>query len=190
MKPTYPSSETLFLHTCLQKQLETGSRSMNLTRRANEMLLNSSQQGRRNKFVQFFGTLLHQKLLEEVSVAEWSILDLQRMPRFHEPLQYDHHKERMREDRRHPSLLASSSSILEDDECPTEEPETWKTRVTFDETVVIVPVPLKSDYSEQLRTKLWSNSVKLCKNIGKRVCTHSDLNMFVPCCTPLNSIGT
>ncbi len=102
-------------------------------------------------------------------MAERSVRDLRHMPRFHEPLHYNHHEERMREERRQPSLLVSSSSISEDDERPTEELETPKRRVSFDEGVFVVPVPPRRDYSEQLRAKLWSNSVELCENIGKCV---------------------
>jgi len=143
--------------------LKWDPRPKNVSRTANEMPLNSSQRVRSNKFVRFFGTLLHQKPQEEASVAERSVRDLRHMPRFHEPLQYNHHEERMREELRQPSMLAK------DDECPTEELETRKRQVTFDESVVVVPVPLRRDYSEQLRNKLWSNSVELCENIGKCV---------------------
>ena len=144
-------------------------RPKNVPRTANEMPLNSSQRVRSIKFVRFFGTLLHRKPQEEVSVAKQSVQVLRHMPRFHEPLQYNHHEERIREERCQPSLLASSFSISKDDACPTEEPETRKRRVTFEEIVVVVPVPLRRDYSEQLRTKLWSNPVELCENVGKCV---------------------
>jgi hypothetical protein len=125
MKPIHPTLCKSFLcHVMPSKAvLKWDPRPKNVSRTANEILLNSSQRVRNNTFVRFFGTLLHQKPQEEASVAERSVRDLRHMPRFHEPLQYNHHEERMREERRQPSLLASPSSISEDDEAP---PKNWK----------------------------------------------------------------
>jgi hypothetical protein len=52
-----------------------------------------------------------------------------------------------------------------------------KRQVRFEESVVIVPVPLTSDYSDELLwNKLRTSTVEVCDNVGKRFCTHSNRN--------------
>jgi hypothetical protein len=174
-----------------------------VSRRANALLKSSILgRSRSSKFFHVIGTLLHQSPTSEVSVAERSVRDLRHMPRFHEPLQYNHDEERLREERRQSSRLSASSTIPEGGECPTEALETaeWfkhitaiekaprssqrssprsskKRQVSFEESVVVVPVPLRSDYSERLRNRLWTSAVEVCDNVGKRLCTHSNRNL-------------
>ena len=178
-------------------------RPKNVSRRAKALSMKSSilVHSHSSKFINGVGTLLHQKPTKEISVAERSVEDLRQIPRFYEPLKYNHDEEMMREERREPPQLSASSAISEGDECPTEALGTaqWfneitaiekaprssqrfsprtspKRQVTFEESVVVVPVPLRSDYSERLRNKLWTNAVEVCDNVGKRLCTHSNRN--------------
>ena len=135
----------------------------------------------RGKFSQIFGTLLNQRP-REVSVAERSVRDLRHVPRYHVPLQYDHQEERMQEERRQSSQLSASlSTISEGDEC-TEAlgKSSRKRRVTFEESVVVVPVPLRCDYSERMLTKLWSNAVERCDNVGEWMSNWNTQFRFTP----------
>ena len=134
--------------------------------RAKQDSSDSSQRVRRpSKFFQLFRS---PQKLEEVSVAELSVQDLRHVPRFHEPLQYNRHEVLVREERRK-SLSRTYSPTCVLDEC-TKAPgkSSRMMQVTFREDVVVVPVPLRSDYSERLRTKLWSNTEEMCENIGKQ----------------------
>ncbi len=184
-------------------------RPKNVSWRAKPLSLKSSilVRSRNSNFFHVVCTLLHQRPTKEVSVAERSVRDLRHMPRYHEPLQYNHDEERMREERRQ-SQPSASSTIAEGDECPTKalgtaewfqeitaiekaprsSPRSLPNRqVTFEESVTVVPVPLRSDHSGRLRNKLWTSAVEVCDNVGKRLCTHSNLNMFALRCTPSNS---
>ena len=142
----------------------------NVSRRAYGMSLNSSRRARSSKVIHFFRSLkIHQKT-QEVSVAERSVRDLRHVPRYHEPLQYNHQEESIREERRQSSSQpsASLSSMSKGDECTEASGKSsLKRRVTFEESVVVVPVPLRSDYPEWMLTKLWSNAVERCDNVGK-----------------------
>jgi len=125
----------------------------NVSRRASGVILNSSRGVRSYKCVNFFGTLLRQGSREGVSVAERSVQDLRHVPRYHEPLQYDQDEE--------------SSSISESRECA--EALSPTKRVSFDEDVVVVPIPMRSDHTEILRSKLWSNAVEMCDNVERNL---------------------
>ena len=185
----------------------------NVSRRAKALSLKSSilVRSRSSKLIHVVGTLLHQRPTMEISVAERSVRDLRHMPRFREPLQYNHDEESLREERRQSPQSSASSTIPEGDECPTEALGTaeWfnemtaivkaprssqrssprastKRQVTFEESVVVVPVPLRSDYSERLRNELWTRAVEVCDNVGKCLCTHSKRNTHFHS-TPSNS---
>ena len=128
----------------------------NVSRRASGVMLSSSRSVRSNKCVHFFGTFLWQGSREVVSVAEQSVRDLRHMPRYHEPLQYEHSED--------------SSSISDRDECAeTQGTSPPNRRVSFNEDVVVVPIPLRSDYTEIMRSKLWTNAVEMCDNVGKHL---------------------
>jgi hypothetical protein len=126
----------------------------NVSRRASGVILNSSRSVRSNKCVNFFGTLLRQGSREGVSVAERSVQDLRHVPRYHEPLQYVQDEE--------------FSSMPESSECAEAlGSSSPKKNVSFDEDVVVIPIPLRSDHTEILRSKLWSGAVEMCDNVGK-----------------------
>mmetsp|Transcript_32008 Transcript_32008/g.67751 ORF Transcript_32008/g.67751 Transcript_32008/m.67751 type:complete len:173 (-) Transcript_32008:183-701(-) len=83
-----------------------------------------------------------------IPVAERSVQDLRNMPRSNEPLQYsyDHNEE---EDQREPQQSGR------------------KKGVKFHETVTVVPVPLRKDYSGKIKTKLWIDKLEMCENVER-----------------------
>jgi hypothetical protein len=105
------------------------------------------------------------KLQEEVCVAELCVHDLRHMPRYHEPLQYNRKEVMKRERRQSLRRTLSPDSVLDEF---THGTVTAKKQVAFHEDVVVVPIPLRSDYSHSLRAKVWTNIVERCDNEGKR----------------------
>ena len=106
---------------------------------------------------------------EEVCVAELCVQDLRYIPRYHEPLQYNRQEVMKRERRQSLRRTYSPDSVLDEFTHGTlmALPQKKK-QVTFQEDVVVVPIPLRDDYSNSLRAKLWSNIVERCDNEGKR----------------------
>lgn len=132
----------------------------------------SSQQVRRN-FFQKLGIGSHKS---SVPVAERSVRDLRNIPRYHEPLQYDEDEERLREEQRQssPSRLSVSPTGAADDICQLPSPmksssSKLKKQVSFHESVAVVPVPMKDEYSNRIRTKLWSDAVEICENVERNL---------------------
>jgi hypothetical protein len=109
------------------------------------------------------------KLQEEVCVAELCVHDLRHMPRYHEPLQYNRQEVMKRVRRQSLRRTFSPDSVLDEftHGTVTALPQKKK-QVAFHEDVVVVPIPLRDDYSNSLRAKLWSNVVERCDNEGKR----------------------
>ena len=106
---------------------------------------------------------------EEVCVAELCVQDLRYIPRYREPLQYNRQEVMKRERRQSLRRTYSPDSVLDEFTHGTVMalPQKKK-KVTFQEDVIVVPIPLRSDYSTSLRAKLWSNIVERCDNEGKR----------------------
>lgn len=105
---------------------------------------------------------------EEVCVAELCVQDLRYIPRYREPLQYNRQEVMKRERRQSLRRTYSPDSVLDDENETVMALPQKKKQVTFQEDVVVVPIPLRGDYSHSLRAKLWSNIVERCDNEGKR----------------------
>mmetsp|Transcript_14539 Transcript_14539/g.35039 ORF Transcript_14539/g.35039 Transcript_14539/m.35039 type:complete len:211 (-) Transcript_14539:57-689(-) len=91
-------------------------------------------------------------------VAQRSVRDLRRVPRFDEPLRYSynhqHHRTHKREN--------------EKEENGREQP-TQKKQVNFRETVTVVPIPMRCEYSDRIKTKLWRGSLETRESIDRNL---------------------
>jgi len=99
------------------------------------------------------------------------------MPRFNEPLQYNHDEERRREERR--QFRQSSLSVAADGNNMTSS-VVGKTRprrrVNFEEIVTVIPIPLRSDYSSTVRCKMFTNRVEMCENVERNLIEYTAEN--------------
>ena len=123
---------------------------------------------RSSLFQKMFRRGSSQKKLQEVCVAELCVQDLRCIPRYHEPLQYNRQEVMKRERRQSLRRTFSPDSVLDDENETLMALPQKKKQVTFQEDVVVVPIPLRDDYSNSLRAKLWSNIVERCDNEGTR----------------------
>jgi len=94
------------------------------------------------------------KEVASVSVAESrsAVRDLCNVPRLNEPLSYayNHHEHEEKNQR---------------------EPRESKLKkgVNFQETVTVVPIPMRSEYSRRIRTKLWSDQLEMSQNAERNL---------------------
>ena len=107
-------------------------------------------------------SLLHRKLPTR---------DLQSVPRYTSQLKYNHHEEKKRLERR-VHLLRAAGSANPESSSPTTPSNMSKPKrcITFNESVKIVPIPMRSEYSDRIRSRLWSNTIELYENAGKCRC--------------------
>mmetsp|Transcript_26466 Transcript_26466/g.50213 ORF Transcript_26466/g.50213 Transcript_26466/m.50213 type:complete len:166 (+) Transcript_26466:48-545(+) len=112
-----------------------------------------------------------------VPMSERSVWDLRHMPRFNEPLQYNHDEERRREERsqsRQSSLsVAADGNIMASTAVGKNRP---RRQVNFQESVTVVPIPLRSDYSSIVRCKMFTNRVEMCENIERNLIEYTAEN--------------
>merc|ERR1712008_195209 len=107
-----------------------------------------------------------------VSVSERSVRDLRGMPRSNEPLRYDQDEERRRKERYHSRQSSSSSSTTTGDNTLSSTvsvTSTHKKQVCFQESVIVVHIPMRSDYSGRFRAKLFSDAVEISKNTERNL---------------------
>jgi hypothetical protein len=108
----------------------------------------------------------------ESSLLHWKLptRDLQSVPRYTSPLKYNHHEEKKRLERR--KLLRAAGSANPKSPSPTTLSKMSKPKrcITFDESVKVVPIPMRSEYSDRIRSRLWSNTIELYENAGKCRC--------------------
>mmetsp|Transcript_18107 Transcript_18107/g.43550 ORF Transcript_18107/g.43550 Transcript_18107/m.43550 type:complete len:235 (-) Transcript_18107:341-1045(-) len=159
--------------------LEYGDqRTKPISRRTKKGTIRSPQQVR-NKLFQKLGICSHHRSYN-ISVAERSVRDLRDMPRFDEPLKYDHKVERLRETRRlsRQSSSAISSLIWSSPTdvkmpppyaMPSKSSSKQKKRVKFHESVAVVPIPMHREYSDRVRSKLWTDAVEMCETIERNM---------------------
>jgi hypothetical protein len=85
-----------------------------------------------------------------LSAPETTTRDLRNVPRFNAPLRYKEKDDDVhRRDRRN------------------SEGSGERKRVNFREDVTVVPIPMRSEYSDRIKTKLWTGRVELCEIVGK-----------------------
>jgi hypothetical protein len=91
-----------------------------------------------------------------ISAPERTTRDLRNVPRFNAPLRFKENDDGVHhQDRR------NSEDSLE------------RKRVKFREDVTVVPIPMRSEYSDRIKTKLWTGRVELCEIVGKlNLCMH------------------
>ena len=54
----------------------------------------------------------------------------------------------------------------------TEKKKASKCSVNFNETVIVIPIPTKDEYSDRIKSKLWTSKYEMMERIGKctRMC--------------------
>lgn len=123
--------------------------------------------------------------------------DLQKVPRYSTQLKYNRHDEKKRMERlerlqqRSAAANADKNAVSSSDS-PSSTKKSKPKRCTFDETVKVVPIPERNEYSDRIRSRLWSNTIELYENAG-RSCyamllilhTHAllfSMSNIYPCC--------
>lgn len=105
----------------------------------------------RTKFFHRIGILHPMNKAPNVSVAERSVRDLRNVPLLSEPLQYSY----------------NHNDEMEDQEPHQQQKQ--KKRVGFDETVTVVPIPMRCEYSDRIKTKLWSGNSKIRETVVRNL---------------------
>ncbi|KAL7465200.1 hypothetical protein ACHAXS_005537 [Conticribra weissflogii] len=113
--------------------------------------------------------------------------DLHNVPRFREPLKYNRQEERLRHDRKSTTLFSSpwssksNSSIVcafvsfkSENDNKNSLPGTTKKnttggkkRISFEESVDVIPIPMRSEYSDRIRYRLWNNASEIHENAAR-----------------------
>lgn len=92
-----------------------------------------------------------------LSAPERTTRDLRNVPRFNAPLRYEE-KDGDDEDgdvHRRNRLISEGSQDGK--------------RVNFREDVTVVPIPMRSEYSDRIKTKLWTGRVELCEIVERNL---------------------
>eukprot|EP00571_Detonula_confervacea_P002602 CAMPEP_0172320698 /NCGR_PEP_ID=MMETSP1058-20130122/41184_1 /TAXON_ID=83371 /ORGANISM="Detonula confervacea, Strain CCMP 353" /LENGTH=221 /DNA_ID=CAMNT_0013036015 /DNA_START=194 /DNA_END=859 /DNA_ORIENTATION=+ len=127
-----------------------------------------SSQRIRSKFFQTIG-ICSNHTPQHISVATRSVRDLLYMPRFSEQLQYDHNEERLRREQRRSRQSVSSAAYDDKSSSAVSGKATKKKQVNFQESVIVAPIPMRGEYSDRIRSKLWSDAVEIHENIERNL---------------------
>ena len=99
--------------------------------------------------------------------------DLQKVPRYSTQLKYNRQDEKKRMERlerlqqRNAAASAEENTSVSSSESPSSAKKSKPKRCTFDETVKVVPIPKRNEYSDRIRSRLWSNTIELYENAGR-----------------------
>ena len=98
--------------------------------------------------------------------------DLQKVQKYSTQLKYNRNDERKRmERRRQRSSAANADKNSSSSSSPASPSNSKKSKpkrcITFDESVKVVPIPTRHEYSDRIRCRLWSNTIELYENAGK-----------------------
>jgi hypothetical protein len=100
---------------------------------------------------------------------------LQKVQKYSTQLKYNRKDEKRRMQRRQQRSSAanadknsSSSSILSPASSPSNNKKSKPKRcITFNESVKVVPIPTRHEYSDRIRCRLWSNTIELYENAAR-----------------------
>ena len=100
--------------------------------------------------------------------------DLQNVPRFSEPLKYNRCDERMREERHCAQIISYEENKMDvsgDEEGvpPATLSSKKKKQISFGEVVNVVPIPMRNEYSDRIRSRLWNNCAEIYENAGRLI---------------------
>ena len=94
--------------------------------------------------------------------------DLQNVPRYEEQLKYNRRDERKHIERRmHLRLARSANPQSSSPTTPLEETSKSKRCISFNESVKVVPIPMRNEYSDRIKTRLWSKTIEIYENAGE-----------------------
>lgn len=118
----------------------------------------------RQKFFHKIGIDSRDESNSFISVAERSVRDLRNVPNFHEPLQYNRDEEKLWEMRlRHWRSVTFGTDDKKQKSATTKQSK-QKKQVKFHDTVAVVPIPMRTEYSYRVRSRLWVPARELCEN--------------------------
>ena len=83
--------------------------------------------------------------------GDWVNPRTQNVPTFQEELKYDTHADKFYQPRAPPRVKRSGRK------------KSAKS-ISFDDTVNVVPIPMRTEYSNRVRTRLWSSALELQQN--------------------------
>lgn len=106
---------------------------------------------------------------------------LQNVPRYTTQLRYNRQDERKHMERRKQRSAAASANTNSSSSESSPEKSKPKRCITFDESVNVVPIPMRHEYSDRIRSRLWSNTVELYENAGRscKLTLHQSCTTFI-----------
>eukprot|EP00986_Skeletonema_menzelii_P001284 scaffold338_cov155-Skeletonema_menzelii.AAC.18 len=98
--------------------------------------------------------------------------DLQKVQKYSTQLKYNRRDERRRMERRQRRIAAANadknSSLLSSPASPSNSKTSKPKRcITFNESVKVVPIPTRHEYSDRIRCRLWTNTIELYENAAR-----------------------